>query len=421
MNKSGHYYNVFFIKLGIWFFLLGAGCTSSVKKEEVDENSIRIIEVKNNLSNTKVIKLSDVASNIEYCPLETGDHCLVRYPGMKVYVSKDFIVTIGNQTLNVSPVYFVFNRKTGQFIREISKHGQGPNEYTDAIESFWDKENEQVCMSKGMTNCFYNLDGTLSHKIDFIPGVTMGNPSFVYKDYYIRYFQGVPRVKRIRPRIAFYDKNGFMIDSIPEYRLVNNINGPYTTYPGSGKFYVFQDSLYYKDIFCDTLYNITDFTLQPRYIFNTGGLAIPYEIQAEGQYDDRRGDNLWDKYFIINKINESSKHLYFTIEHRQQIFPAIYEKSQNKLQIMNPVTKPATSQWRNMIGDLKYGFENDLNGGLPFWPQQMVSDNEMMCVYTAAELLEMDASKVTDPKLKKLLNSLKDDDNPVIAIVTLKD
>jgi len=51
----------------------------------------------------------------------------------------------------------------------------------------------------------------------------------------------------------------------------------------------------------------------------------------------------------------------------------------------------------------------------------MISDQEMMCVYTAEELLSLDASKITNPKLKSLLSSLEEDDNPVVAIVTLKD
>ena len=45
----------------------------------------------------------------------------------------------------------------------------------------------------------------------------------------------------------------------------------------------------------------------------------------------------------------------------------------------------------------------------------------MMCVYTAEELLELDTSKITDEKLKNVLNNLKDDSNPVVAIVTIKD
>ena len=68
-----------------------------------------------------------------------------------------------------------------------------------------------------------------------------------------------------------------------------------------------------------------------------------------------------------------------------------------------------------------YGFDNDLDGGLQFWPQQMISDKEMMSVYTAEELLELDASKITDEKLKNILNCINEESNPVIAIVTLRD
>ena len=51
----------------------------------------------------------------------------------------------------------------------------------------------------------------------------------------------------------------------------------------------------------------------------------------------------------------------------------------------------------------------------------LISDKEMMCVYTAEELLELDASKITNEHLKKVLNSLNEESNPIVAIVALKD
>jgi len=67
-----------------------------------------------------------------------------------------------------------------------------------------------------------------------------------------------------------------------------------------------------------------------------------------------------------------------------------------------------------------YGFENDLDGGLPFWPQQIISEKEMMCVYTAEELLNLDPSTITDARLKNVLKNLDADSNPVVAFVSLK-
>ena len=316
------------------------------------------------------------------------------------------------------PCYcYVFDRKTGKFVRQISRQGQGPGEYTEVISSFWDGKKEQVCVWGNMKYLFYNLNGTLSHETNkFKPHIL---DFIAFDDYYVGYVPNSFGNSTIR--IAFYDKNGALMDSIPNYRSWKKTQSWYTV-NSDGWLYVFRDNLFYKDIYCDTLYHIKDFTLQPKYIFNTGGKTVPYEIQEGGQYDlmaaitggeyDR-----YEKYIIIGKIFEDIKYLYFTIKHRKLLYPAVYDKEENKLQIMPHVSIPRPSRdWRIPL----YGFENDLDEGLPFWPQQMISEKEMMCVYTAEELLDLDSLKITDAKLKNVLNSLDEDSNPVVAIVTLK-
>ena len=124
---------------------------------------------------------------------------------------------------------------------------------------------------------------------------------------------------------------------------------------------------------------------------------------------------MYEKYILVGKILEESKYLYFAIEYRGLSYPAIYDKPKDEIQIMFPVPIPP---WNKERKPPLHGFENDLDGGLPFWPQQMISDREMMRVYTAEELFGLDASKITDEKLKNVLNNLKEDSNPVVAIVT---
>ena len=84
--------------------------------------------------------------------------------------------------------------------------------------------------------------------------------------------------------IAFYNnKTSDLVDSIPNYRTWEKTqSSPRTT---DSWLYSFRENLYYKDIYCDTLYYINDFSLHPRYIFNTGGLAVPYKMQNGGRYD----------------------------------------------------------------------------------------------------------------------------------------
>ena len=391
--------------------LLFISCTNTVKKAEteVEDGGIREIKIKENLSNTQSINLSDIASSISYVVLETDEKCFVS-PSMSIYGSKESIVTIGFQVSN-HVVCYVFDRKTGSFVRQISRAGQGPGEYTELINNYWDEKNEQVCMWSHPNYIFYNLDGTISHRTPKFKYLV--NSFVAYGDLYAGYSPNP--IGNNTVRIAFYDQTGAVVDSIPNNRFFERTQ-KMIVIDNYEWLYVFHDELYFKELFCDTLYHIKDFTLCPRYIFNTGGLAVPYEIQANPMALIR---DEYEQYINIIKILEDNNFLYFTVEYRNRLYPAIYDKIEDRLKIMHDVS--ALSQ-HGRDGRLpNYGFENDLDGGLPFWPTQMISEKEMMCVYTAEELLELDASKITDENLKNVLNNLEEDSNPVVAIVTLKD
>jgi len=397
--------------------LLCVNCNHTAKK--VEQSIIREIDILGNLSNSCKIKLSVIASNIEYCVLEFDKKCLVT-PQMSVYCSKDYIVTIGYQK-TAHEVCYVFERKTGNFIRQISSFGRGPCEYTEAISTFWDENKGQVCFLGNNQYIFFNLNGTLSHLTNRF---NQYMDRFVaYQNYYIGYCPN--RLGNNTIRIAFYDKTGNFIDSIPNYRSWKKTK-PWYSGGEDSWLYIFHNNLFFKELFCDTLYQIKNFNLSPSFVFNTNGLTVPYEIQEGGRYDvlaslsnggivvDR-----YEKYMKILEVFEDCRNLYFTIDYRRQLYPAIYVKKEDILQIISPVSIPIRTgrDWKIPL----HGFENDLDGGLPFWPQQMISDKEMMCVYTAEELLDLDFTKISDEKLKNVLNSLNEESNPVVAIVTIKD
>lgn len=354
------------------------------------------IDIMTNLLTVQKMNLSTVASNIEYCLLETDKKCLVS-PDDAFYASDEFVVTIGRGH------YYVFNRKTGNYIRQISGEGRGPGEYSESCPLFWDPQNEQVCMFGNNQYIFYKIDGTISH---YTKRFNHYMDRFVpYDDYYVGYVPN--KLGNSAIRIAFYDKTGYLIDSIPNYKLWKRAKSSRSS--SDSWLYVFNNNLYYIDLYCDTLYRIKDFTLHPRYVFNTDGRTVPYEIQGGGRYEIQSIDNKnvlidrYEQYVCIAYVHESNKYLYIGFMYRQKGYRAIYDKVEDNLQIV------------------PNGFENDLDGGLPFWPRQMNSEKEMMCVYPAEELLKLDVSKISDPKLKNVLGQLTEDSNPVVAIVTLKD
>ena len=404
--------------------ILFSCCRNPAKSHpiETDDNRvIRNIAFMENISKNQKLNLSSVASDIEYCILETNKKCLIT-PNMSIYCSKEYILTINGGETNSA--CYIFDRVTGKFIRQISRRGLGPEEYLSFITSFWDEKNEQICALGNGSYIFYNIDGTISHKIyrKEHPFFSLG--AIAYNDYYVQYIPNLSGNET--KRIVFLDRTGVLIDTIPNFRTWKKTPDGYA---GGihDKFHVFQNELYYTDIFCDTLYQIKDFKLQPRYVFDTDNYKLPYQEHAgEGRYDllapiikNEELVDRWGKYFVLDKILEDTNRLYITFDYRTKRYSAIYNKKENNLKILPPVSIHLPSKYRGKPS--LYGFENDLDGGLPFWPQQMISDKEMMCVFPADKLLELDVSKITDEKLKNVLNSIEEESNPVVAIVTLKD
>ncbi|MDL2265199.1 6-bladed beta-propeller [Parabacteroides sp. OttesenSCG-928-G07] len=400
--------------------LLCVNCSYPVKTIDNEDSGVREIDIIANLSDNQPVKLSDIASGIEYCMLETDEKCLV--VGINsIYCTKDDVVAVGGMS---NPAFYVFERQSGNFVRQISKYGQGPGEYTEIINFFWDELSEQVSVFGHNQYKFYNLDGTLSHQANKFKHRMFRFVS--HEDFYVGYVSNY--LGDATARIAFYDKTGDLIDTIPNYRSWKK-EQTWNTTTNDAWLYIFNKNLYFKELYCDTLYQIKDFALHPRYIFNTGERAVPYEIQEGGRYNTmdifrNQGvvEDRYENYVCILKILEDNVHLYFTIEYKKQLYPAIYNKMKDKLQIMPPVTVPPQLLSRN-AGQPRsfYGLENDLDGGLPFWPQQIISDKEMISVFTAEDLLTLDASKITDVKLKNILNQINEDSNPIVAIVTLKE
>ena len=415
-------------KYVILSFVLCFLCMNCANMEKKDKtNGIAEINISDGLSNDKVVvNLSSLALSIEYCALETNENCLIS-EGAVFYSTKNQVVAIDNRGC------YVFDRETGNFIRQISNRGQGPDEYRWTKKDFWDAENEHVCFWGNNNNyIFYGIDGTLSHRVSRFS--SSEDPLVLYNDVYVR---RVPNYRgNATNRIAFYNKKGDLIDSIPNYNLfkrtISGSSDPISVV--DGWLYTFRDTLCYKDLYCDTLYQIKDFKLYPRIVFYTGGLTVPYELR-DGRYDISaalEGGEIFDryeKYINMSMILEDNRYMYFTFDHKKIAYRVIYDKNENEFHVISKIPNPIPNI---KIGGISLNkgeqkrishskIENDLDGGLPFWPDQMISEKEMMCVFSAEELLKLDTSKITDSKLKNLLNNLDEDSNPVVAIVTLKD
>ena len=391
--------------------LLLTAITICISTMQAQTETLKIVPI--NMRENSPVKLSEITDEIKKISLELTNESLIGSIERVIYKDNQLIIIEG-KTQKV----MLFDLQ-GKYIRQIGSKGQGPGEYTEVISEFWDEKREQICLWSHPNYMFYNLDGTLSHKInrDEHPFY----PSIVCDDYHVSYVNN--KTGNETKRLIIQDSIGVIVDSIPNFRTwekTRNTTG--VRYLREAKFHVFRNELYYKDMYSDTLYHINNHTLQPRYIFDVGGLTVPYQMHSwskEEMYGIPKGENRYEKYVVVEKLLEDANNLFFIFDYKNKRYPAIYEKKEDILQIMSPITISPQERGREWLYPL-YGFKNDLDGGLLFWPEQMILEKEMMCVYTAEELLKLDISKVTNVKLKNVLNNIQEDNNPIVAIVTLK-
>ena len=130
---------IWLLSLSAFFFCL----TSCHKKAESDQDGFKVYKVD---LDKKIKPFEEIFSKAEVIPLETTDSCLI------IYMNK--ITPIGDE-------YFVHEREVhklyvygqdGKFRRQISRYGQGPNEYISMFDCVIDAPNNDIFMLSPLSN-----------------------------------------------------------------------------------------------------------------------------------------------------------------------------------------------------------------------------------------------------------------------------
>jgi len=177
--------------------------------------------------------------------------------------------------------------------------------------------------------------------------------------------------------------------------------------PGSYTF-INNRNLYYFEVFNDTLYHINDTCDDAFLLFKHKRLT--HEI------------------YNYNFENTRNYHRPLIIEYaRKRLFIMYYNLDKIRLAFFSN-RYPSGVEVINSKNDL--GFENDFDGGVSFYPKFKKDDDWLVMPIESYQLKEHVSSaafKTSTPKypkkkkeLEKLANSLKEDDNPVLMLVKLK-
>jgi len=413
--------------LSLTFIL--AGCSGDKKAD----GKYPVIDIVNEIGNYQRVYCSDLFSSIELIPLETGDDCLLtKVPFPRILLTDNHIF------INSNPFrqqLYAFDG-SGKFLNPIGRRGQGPGEYLFSSKFFLNTEKPTIFVEDTKHILEYDFKGNHIRSFKYLSedGFYLENYAYAGDGMFVAstLYNGKNPYK-----YYLVDSNGDIIKSFPNHIFYQK-NGKWEmTFEGALTPVRLKDQLYLKDYVNDTVYVLKDMELQPAYVFGLGKYTFPMEFLEDFEH---QRSLLVSAIRITTTLVFTEKFIFYLIA-LPEASPK--PKAKPRYNIILKQDRPDDTgvygiynieQQTNTLLDtddyFQKGIINDLNGGLPFIPIYYAGNNLLVGIWWADDMKETLTDKyfanqtIKDPqayqKLKELLKTLKDDDNPVVVVAKLK-
>lgn len=337
----------------------------------------------------KEIMLNELASDIRYVPLETTDDCLMNNEFYIMQYTGEDIITSG---------IFHFD-KNGKFLNKIGSKGQGPEEYLQGLFAFGDWKNKLLYVQNWTTLTCYGFDGTFVRSVP-TPQLNMGAAG-LFDENHILYSNDIYYADKANP-IQLYMVDSQNGKTVSKWRGHLEENKKYGMILTSRDFmYNYDNSLFYKPALENVIFKI----LSPK------KRQLVYKFDCSGKDIDVSADE------VDPKKRFQFLSVYWVKETAQYLFVNYGMKNISRLGIYDKEKKTFTN----------VTIKDNLAGGYDIHPAWTSDDNHLLMVYYAGGLLQDKEKRYSTgllPERKKeldeLLKNIKEDDNPVVILVTLK-
>ena len=337
----------------------------------------------------KEIMLNELASDIRYVPLETTDDCLMNNEFYIMQYTGEDIITSG---------IFHFD-KNGKLLNKIGSKGQGPEEYLQGLFAFGDWKNKLLYVQNWTTLTCYGFDGTFVRSIP-TPQLNMGAAG-LFDENHILYSNDIYYADKANP-IQLYMVDSQNGKTVSKWRGHLEENKKYGMILTSRDFmYNYDNSLFYKPALENVIFKI----LSPK------KRQLVYKFDCSGKDIDVSADE------VDPKKRFQFLSVYWAKETAQYLFVNYGMKNISRLGIYDKEKKTFTN----------VTIKDNLAGGYDIHPAWTSDDNHLLMVYYAGGLLQDKEKRYSTgllPERKKeldeLLKNIKEDDNPVVILVTLK-
>jgi hypothetical protein len=398
------YENSMFKFVSVILLLTIAACSSrqqmTVNNEAGYPYAINLEDV---YKDEKKVALSSIAKEITYIPLETTSDNLLK--------SVNHIAFLGNRLFIGDYTNLYQFDMSGKFIRKVGTRGLGPFDYMHILALVPDKSaNTLYLFTEGKINQ-YNSDATFVKSIS-----TKQSEPYMYagamisEDKFLMYIGN--QYKLIQDQDTSKTYSFVEIDTLGQtHKKIPRQEPLFSTYQGmiiAPVMYQYDDKVYFLDYATDTLFVYPDSgKMEPYAVCPLGSMKCPANITG---LNKPQVDALSSK-LRIDGINEDSRLLYIKLIWgvNGNPFYTIYDKT-----------------IREIKGIGENGFENDIDGGVSFFPRQIGKGDIRISWEDAVDfkekILSLDynsGENTYGDKFKivyNLASSLNEDDNPVLII-----
>ena len=234
----------------------------------------------------------------------------------RVFTTDLYIVATTNRQM------FLFDRKTGKFIREIGHYGKDPEGYRNVLKAFTFDGKNSLLYTRGWDSknyVTYALEGTVANEITVQPierEEDMANSIFsemitsiapLNDTSYIGYVWNLNGKQEAK--LIVFNQNNPRIKVFPQYKRFDydiNRDG-ISVYDWNAKFYFLNDQLHFFERFTDTVYTVSMNNLEPKLILHRGETEEANVTNLTRQ----KGEV---PYFYIEDLFGAERFLFFKIE-----------------------------------------------------------------------------------------------------------
>jgi len=374
-----------------------AGCNKQ------DQGEVQVIDIVGNMNNTRDIKLSDIADDVQYIPMETNPECLIA-KGYTIVPTKDyFFIADGEKPL------FVFDRD-GKFVRKIGAIGKGPGEFQNCNQFHIDEEKEEVYIfNQNKEFIIYSWDGKYISTVE-LPHRAMLYHISSHGDF--TFFEFLMGPNSSLYRVYFTDRDLKLTGDISwEQEIV----ATYSLSVGT-QVWNCDDEILARIEFCDTIYAIDRSLISPKVYLDFGSIRFRTEMLAVND----------PKSFVKAVDNHVLNYSLATINVSWGIRFSLEQKTH--LGLLNPDNQELV--FASRIDTSMNGFINDIDGGPGYFPAKKFQEDEWIAAISAFDFHSMQQNgqfknaDVIDPDANKILNEmaakLDVNDNPVLMLLKKK-